>query len=113
MKAKAMKAKSVKPKRSSTTAVGVFARSTVFAGHKQKTVGGLTKGQLTKSKEGKIVSKKASAASKKNYAGSSAKAWADACKKARKELGLTGFVPVGGKSAKGKALYAKAKALYA
>merc|ERR1711972_435140 len=37
--------------------------------------------------------------------------WAEATKKARKALGLTGFVPVGGKTAAGKALYAKAKAL--
>ena len=39
---------------------------------------------------GKIVSKKASAHSKATYASSGAKLWADACKKARAELGLTG-----------------------
>merc|ERR1712113_258058 len=33
----------------------------------------------------------------------------DACKKARKELGIKGFCPVGGKTAQGKALYAKVK----
>ena len=32
---------------------------------------------------------------------------------ARKELGVKGFQAVGGKSAQGKALYAKAKSLYA
>eukprot|EP00441_Pelagodinium_beii_P044965 CAMPEP_0197619120 /NCGR_PEP_ID=MMETSP1338-20131121/188_1 /TAXON_ID=43686 ORGANISM="Pelagodinium beii, Strain RCC1491" /NCGR_SAMPLE_ID=MMETSP1338 /ASSEMBLY_ACC=CAM_ASM_000754 /LENGTH=35 /DNA_ID= /DNA_START= /DNA_END= /DNA_ORIENTATION= len=31
---------------------------------------------------------------------------------ARKELGIKGFQAVGGKSAQGKALYAKAKSLY-
>ena len=33
--------------------------------------------------------------------------------KARKELGIKGFCAVNGKSAQGKALYAKAKAIYA
>merc|ERR1712061_826795 len=37
----------------------------------------------------------------------------DACKAARKALGLIGFLPVGSKSAAGKALYAKAKAIRA
>merc|ERR1712060_714607 len=48
---------------------------------------------------------------KKRFASSGLKAWSDAVKKARKELGLTGFVAIGGKSAAGKALYAKAKSL--
>ena len=39
------------------------------------------------------------------------KKWADATKAARKALGLVGFVPVGGKTVAGKALYAKAKSL--
>jgi len=33
--------------------------------------------------------------------------------KARKELGIKGFCAVNGKTASGKALYAKAKAIYA
>ena len=37
--------------------------------------------------------------------------WAKAVKKARKELGYTGFVPVGGKSSKGKKLHSLAKKL--
>merc|ERR1711974_323616 len=62
--------------------------------------------------ERKIVSKKASARAQKAYAaGRGFRKWAEATKKARKALGLTGFVPVGGKTAAGKALYAKAKAL--
>merc|ERR1719492_673712 len=60
-------------------------------------------------KRGKIVSKKASAAAKKCYAVSKAKAWIQSVTTARKQMGITGFCPVNGKSAQGKALYAKAK----
>ena len=42
-----------------------------------------------------------------------AQRWLDAVMTARKELGVKGFCAIGGKSAQGKALYAKAKALYA
>merc|ERR1712151_413569 len=38
--------------------------------------------------------------------------WGKACVQARKQLNLKGFVPLGGKTAAGKALYAKAKAIY-
>merc|ERR1712014_400254 len=79
-------------------------------GGKEKTKTGLTKGNLIKSKSGKIVTKKQSAASKKRYAGSKAQAWAKACSKARKELNIKGFVPFGGKTAAGKALLAKVRA---
>merc|ERR1712061_915279 len=72
----------------------------------------MTKAGLTKNKEGKIVAKKASAGAKKRYAGSKAQAWANACKKARKELNIKGFVPFGGKTATGKALLAKVRAVY-
>merc|ERR1712238_448385 len=95
----------------SKVAQGKRAKSTVFRGSKEKTSGGLTKDKLTKNKKGKVVSKASSAASKKRYASSGLKAWADAVKAARKALGLTGFVAIGGKSAAGKALYAKAKSV--
>merc|ERR1719482_1458754 len=98
-------------KRVSKVAKGKGAKTRVFKGKKEKTVGGLTRDKLTRNKRGKVVSKKSSAASKKRYASSAIKKWADACKAARKELGIKGFCPVGGKSAKGKALYAKAKSL--
>merc|ERR1719281_928294 len=63
-----------------------------------------------KNKRGKIVSKKASAAGKKRLAANSGFAkWIQACKAARKALGIKGFAAIGGKSAQGKALYAKAK----
>merc|ERR1712176_217018 len=105
--------KAMKAKRVSVIAKGKAAKAAVFAGRKEKTVGGLTKASLTKSKTGKVVSKQASARAKKAYASSSIKKWAEACKAARKALGLKGFVPMGGKTAAGKALYAKAKSLLA
>mmetsp|Transcript_20145 Transcript_20145/g.36470 ORF Transcript_20145/g.36470 Transcript_20145/m.36470 type:complete len:94 (+) Transcript_20145:70-351(+) len=79
----------------------------VFKGSKDKTIGGLTKSKLTKNKSGKIVSKAQSANGKKAY--KHIKKWADALKKARKDLGITGFVPVGGKTKAGKDLYKKVK----
>merc|ERR1712242_371186 len=92
---------------------GKYARAAVFSGRKTKTVGGLTKDKFIKSKSGKIVSKAASARSKKAWATSPLKKWAEACKQARKALGVKGFVAVGGKTAQGKALYAKVKSILA
>ena len=106
----AMRSKAMKTKRVSKIAKGSRAKATVFAGRKEKTQGGLTKASLIKSKTGKIVSKKASAAGKKAY--SRIAAWTKAVAAAKKALGISGFVPVGGKTAQGKALYAKAKSLY-
>merc|ERR1711941_187055 len=103
--------KVMKAKRVSIIAKGKQAKASVFAGRKQKTSGGLTKDKLIKNKSGKIVSKAASVRSKKAYANSPLKAWADAVKAARKALGVTGFVAIGGKSPAGKALFAKAKAI--
>merc|ERR1719249_402604 len=106
-----MKRAMMKAKQVSIIARGSRAKSSVFSGRKQKTVGGLTKEGLTKNKRGRVVSKKASARAKKAYASSPIKAWAEAVKAARKALGVTGFVAIGGKSAAGRALYAKAKAI--
>merc|ERR1712032_470513 len=100
-----------KAKRVSIIAKGKLAKSAVFSGRKEKTTSGLKRSDLVKSKTGKVVSKKASARAKRVYANSGLKKWADACKKARKELGLKGFVAIGGKSVEGKALYAKVKSL--
>merc|ERR1711974_434168 len=97
--------------RVSVIAKGRLAKAVVFRGTKVKTVVGLTKDKLVRNKSGKIVSKASSARAKRAYATSGIKAWADAIKAARKALNLTGFVAIGGKSATGKALYAKAKAL--
>merc|ERR1712241_901792 len=113
MKAASMKSMGAmkKVKKVSVIARGKRARVAVFNGKKEKTVGGLTKATLIKSKSGKIVSKAASASSKKNWAKSALKKWCDAVKQARKQLNVKGFVAVGGKSAQGRALYAKAKSI--
>merc|ERR1712110_501835 len=103
---KAMK----KTMRVSKIAKGSHARAVVFAGGKEKTVGGLTKQMLVKNKRGKIVSKKARAAGLRNKAVISK--WSRAFSQAKKALGLTGFLPCGGKTAVGKALYAKTKSIY-
>merc|ERR1712151_824493 len=100
----------MKAKKVSVVARGKRARAAVFSGRKEKTYTGLTKDKLMKNKSGKLVSKALSAKAKKAYE-STVKAWADAVKAARKALGLTGFVAIGGKSAAGKALYAKAKSI--
>merc|ERR1719229_1121803 len=111
MKGAAMK-KAMKAKKVSIIARGSRARSSVFSGRKQKTSGGVTKEGLIKNKNGKVVSKKASARAKRAYS-NTVKAWVDAVKAARKALGVTGFVAIGGKSAAGRALYAKAKSILA
>merc|ERR1711879_600882 len=96
----------------SQVAKGKRAKSSVFRGTKVKTSGGLTKDKLIKNKHGKVVSKKASIAAKKRAGATHIIAFAKAVSAARKALGITGFCPVNGKTAQGKALYAKAKALY-
>merc|ERR1712083_747940 len=112
MKGKAMGAmKAMKAKKVSVIAKGKRARAAVFRGSKVKTQGGLTKAALTKSKSGKIVGKAASARGKKGFAQSALKKWCDATRQARKQLGITGFCPVGGKTAQGKALHAKVKSI--
>merc|ERR1712146_268869 len=99
----AMKAmKAMKKKAVSKIAKGKFRKVLVYRGTKEKTIGGLTKSDLIKNKHGKIVSKKASLRAKKNSG------WTTAIQKARKALGLKGFVAI----KKGSALYAKAKELY-
>merc|ERR1711870_100943 len=100
-----------KAKRVSVIAKGKMARAVVFRGTKEKTRTGLTKTMLVKNKAGKIVSKKASAHAKKRFAASGAKKWSDAVKAARKALNMKGFIPCGGQTAQGKALYARTKAL--
>merc|ERR1711982_296673 len=108
---KATMKKVMKAKRVSVVAKGPNARSVVFKGSKEKTQSGMTKEKLMRNKNGKVVSKARSALSKKRYQSSKVKVWASAVKQARKALGVTGFVAIGGKSAAGKALYAKAKSL--
>merc|ERR1712118_75311 len=104
----AMKAmKVMKKKAVSKIAKGRMAKVVVFRGSKVKTTGGLKQTDLVKNKNGRIVSKKASAAAKKRYA-SGVKAWITAVQKARTTLGLKGFVAI----KKGTPLYNKAKEFY-
>merc|ERR1719458_422529 len=105
---KLMKAK--KARAASKIARGKRGKAAVFRGTKVKTSGGLTKDSLIKNKRGKIVSKAASAAAKKKLP-AGFKAYIEAAKKARKELGITGFCAINGKTAQGKALYAKIKSI--
>ena len=111
MKASAMKAKVMKKKAISKIARGKLAKVVVFKGNKEKTASGHAKSDLMKNKRGKIVSKMSNAAGKKAYKNISA--WTNAVMKARKELGIKGFCAVNGKGSQGKALYAKAKAIFA
>ena len=100
--AKAMKAM----KRVSMIAKGKRARKSVFRGTKAKTYTGMTKANLMKNKNGRIVSKKASANGKKAYA--RIKGWTLAVTKARKALAVKGFLAI----KKGTPLYKKAKEFY-
>ena len=77
----------------------------VLNGTAKKSVGGLTKKDLTTNKSGKVVSKKKSAIGKKNT-------WMVAMAKARKVLKVKGFVLIG-KGKEGKALLAKAREFHA
>merc|ERR1719206_428393 len=94
----------------SKVARGTRARATVFAGRKEKTATGLDKASLMKNKKGSIVSRKASAAGKRRF--QNIAVWAECVAKARKQLGITGFVALNGSTSTGKAFYAKAKALF-
>ena len=78
----------------SVIAKGKRAKSSVWRGTKQKTVGGLTKANLRKNKRGKVVSAKASNRAKNSKAGKRIAAWGAAVKAARKQLGIKGFKPV-------------------
>merc|ERR1711982_264837 len=103
----AMKAmRAMKKKAVSKIAKGKMAKSVVFRGTKAKTYTGLTKSDLVLNKRGKIVSKKQASNGKKAYA--NIKGWTVACQKARKALGVKGFLVI----KKGTPLYKKAKELY-
>merc|ERR1712224_877733 len=107
---KAMKGMKRRAMKKSKIAKGKRGKSSVFRGTKEKTSGGLKKSDLMKNKNGKVVGKKAHAAGKKAF--KNVKGWTAAVAKARKALGVKGFCAVGGKSAKGQALYKKAKSFY-
>ena len=73
-----------KAKRVSKIQKGKQRKSQVFKGRKEKTTGGLKKGDLIKNKNGKVVSKKMS----KRMTGNK---WQKALKKARSTLKIKGF----------------------
>merc|ERR1712212_1278788 len=111
-KSKSMKKGGMRKKamKKSIVARGRGAKARVFSGTKAKTVGGLQKKDLVKSKSGKVVSRKQSEAGKKSYRRIAK--FTAAVKSARKALGIKGFVPIGGKTARGQALLKKARSLY-
>merc|ERR1712232_841467 len=90
----------------SVIAKGKRAKSSVFKGTKAKTSGGLSKGDLKKSKSGKIVSAKMSNNAKKRFAKSPLAKWSAALKKVYKQMGFKKFVPC----KKGTAYYKAVKA---
>merc|ERR1712061_586730 len=92
----AMKMRKMAMKKS-VIAKGKRARASVWGGGKVKTATGLKKGDLMKNKGGKIVTKKSHAAGKKAFKNISG--WTKVVNKARKQLKIKGFCPVGGKSA--------------
>ena len=81
-------------------------RRQVWNGTRQKTMGGTTKSSFTKSKSGKIVSKKRQAFGRRQF--KNIRGWINAVSKARKALGITGFCAV----KKGTPLYIKAREFY-
>merc|ERR1712138_33954 len=100
---KPAKKKKKKAKKVSKIAKGKMKKVMVWKGKKEKTSSGAKKADLMKGYGGKIVSKKASAASKKKLG-----PWLAAVAKARKALGTKGFVAI----KKGSPLYTKAKSFY-
>merc|ERR1719421_2731633 len=98
----------MKAKRVSKIAKGKMARAVVFRGSKEKTLSGMQKSDLKKNKNGRIVSKKASARAAAAFKTSAAGKWIAAVKLARKELKLTGFVAM----KKGTPFYKAAKLHY-
>ena len=79
-------------------------RAEVMHGVAKATSGGLTKSKLTKGKDGSIKSK----AMKKRGKEDHLKAWREAVKKARKNLGIDGFQAL----SKDSELYKEAKKIY-
>merc|ERR1712210_330356 len=84
-----------------------MAKAIAFRGGNTGGATTLKKADLVKSKSGRIVSKVKSMLAKKRYASGVGK-WTKAVQKARKEMGVTGFVTI----KKGTPLYRKAKEFY-
>ena len=80
------------------------ARAAVYRGTIAKTRGGLTRENLMKSKGGKIVSRRASAAAKKKPQARIIEKFAKSVVLGRNALGIKNFQAVGGKTMRGQAL---------
>ena len=80
----------------------------VWNGTRERTIGGLTKKDLMKSKSGKIVSKKQALRAKGNMKKNGLGKWMAAVKQVRKEMGLKGFVAI----KKGTPYYKRVRAVY-
>ena len=80
----------------------------VWNGTRERTIGGLTKNDLMKSKSGKIVSKKQALRAKGNMKKNGLGKWMAAVKQVRKEMGLKGFVAI----KKGTPYYKRVRAVY-
>ena len=111
MKKRAQKKSRKMKKRVSKVQKGRGRMARVFAGKKEKTGGGLRKQDLVRNKRGKVVSKKQSAASKNSKGGKILAKWGKATKQQRKNLKITGFCPVGGKTQKGQQLLREVRRL--
>merc|ERR1712137_696397 len=104
---KTMKATKV-TKEKQKRVLGRLARFKVFSGSKElATSGGLKKPDLTKNRNGKIVSKVRSVRAKQGFAKTLGK-WTQAVVKARHALGIKGFLLV----KKGTPVYNKAREFY-
>ncbi|CAD7974590.1 unnamed protein product [Amoebophrya sp. A120] len=97
--------------RSSKVAYGKYGKSIVKKGHKKQTGGGLVAADLSRNKKGKVVQASRSILAKETQ--THIASWAKATKQAKRALGLTGFVPVGGKSQTGQQLLAEVRRIYA
>lgn len=80
----------------------------VFNGTRAKTVGGLTKKDLMRSKSGKIVSKKLASRGKTMLKKNGLSKWTKAVQQVRKQMGLTGFVAI----KKGTSFYTAVRKIY-
>merc|ERR1719436_425207 len=93
MKAKRVsKRKAVRKPKRVTKKMQTGSMRQVWNGSKTFTKGGLTKANLMVNKNGRLMSKKQHAVGVKAFAG--VKSWNVALSKARKELGITGFVAI-------------------
>ena len=79
-------------------------------GKAQMTTGKLKKKQLVTNSNGKIVSKKQSEDKRKRF-GKKFSKWGSAVIKARNQLNIKGFCPIGGRTPAGQRLLAKVRSL--